>query len=55
MTLKQQMALHKKAEKAMREAVRKVVAEHRRIGAPLVVWKNGKVQYITAQKLRFGL
>ena len=55
MTLKQQIELHKKAEKAMRSAVRKVVEEHKRSGTPLVVWKNGRVQYIRAQKLKFNL
>jgi len=54
MTLKQQKELHKKAERAIRAAIRKVVEEHKRIGEPLVVWKNGKVAHIEAKKLSLG-
>lgn len=32
-----------KAIKAMRSAVAEVVEEHRRLGIPLAVWRNGKV------------
>ena len=31
------------ALRAMRRAARKLRAEHRRLGLPIIVWKNGKV------------
>jgi hypothetical protein len=31
------------ALRAMRRAARKLRAEHRRLGLPLIVWENGKV------------
>jgi len=44
--------LAQKAEKALKQAVRKVVKEHERAGVPLIVWKNGKVvrQRVTPSK-----
>jgi hypothetical protein len=39
------------AEKALKSAVKKVVAEHKRIKLPLVVWKKGKVVKIPAHKI----
>jgi len=38
-----------KAEVAMKEAVKKVVAQHKKDGRPLLVWKNGKVKKIPAK------
>jgi len=32
----------KRAERAFRRAARKLRAEHRRLGLPLIIWKNGK-------------
>ena len=37
----------------MRKAVEKVVAEHKKSGRPLVVWKNGKVARISAKSVKF--
>jgi hypothetical protein len=34
------------ALKCFRRAVRQVRAEHKRLGLPLVVWKDGRVQKI---------
>ena len=31
------------ALRAMRRAARQLRAEHRRLGLPIIVWKNGKV------------
>jgi NCAIR mutase (PurE)-related protein len=36
---------------ALKSAVRKVVAERKRTGSPLIVWKNGKVARIPAAKI----
>ena len=38
--------LMQKALKSFRRAVRQVRAEHKRLGLPLVVWKDGRVQKI---------
>ena len=54
MTKTQQSLLHNKAEKAMREAVIKVVKEHKRTGTPLSVWKNDKVTRIPAKQLKLS-
>ena len=43
--------LDKNAEKAMREAVRKLVEEHKKSGVSLAVWKNNKVVNISAARL----
>ncbi len=40
------MTLLDKAEAAMKEAVRKVVARHKKDGRPLFVWKDGKVKKV---------
>ncbi|MDE2222952.1 MAG: hypothetical protein KGK03_07760 [Candidatus Omnitrophica bacterium] len=52
MTKAQQIKLHNSAEKAMREAVKGVVVEHKKNGLPLAVWKNGKVVNILAKKVK---
>lgn len=43
-------ALQLKALKALKEAVREVVEEHRRSGRPLAVWRNGKVMKVSASQ-----
>jgi hypothetical protein len=37
-----------RAQRALRRAARKVRTENRRLGLPLIVWKEGKVQPIQA-------
>ena len=32
-----------KAEKALKQAVLKVIQDHARTGDPVVIWRNGKV------------
>ena len=46
--------VHKQAEKAMREAVAKVVRERRKSGQPVSIWKNGKVVTVSAKTIRLG-
>lgn len=43
--------LQTKALKALREAVREVIAQHKRAGRPLAVWRNGKVAKISASRV----
>ena len=40
-----------KANKALKEAVRQVVEDHKRTGRPLVVWSHGKVVRVPANRL----
>ena len=40
-----------KAEKALKQAVLKTMIDHKRTGDPIVVWKNGKVVWIPANKI----
>ena len=44
--------VHKQAEKAMREAVAKVVKERRSFGKSLSVLKNGKVVTVSAKSVK---
>ena len=37
-----------RGERALRRAARKVRAENRRLGLPLIVWKNGRTVAIPA-------
>lgn len=46
------LPLEKRAEMAMKAAVRKVIAEHARQGRPIYVWQDGKVVKISARELR---
>ena len=41
----------KQAEKALKKAVKNVIAEHKLRGLPLVIWRKGKVVKIPAHQL----
>lgn len=43
--------LNDMAVRAMREAVEDVVQTHRRLGLPLVVWRDGKAVLVSPEKL----
>lgn len=45
--MKKRMSLQDKAFAALKKAVRQVVAQHKKTGRPLAVWKNGKVVRIS--------
>jgi hypothetical protein len=40
-----------RAEEALREAVAEAIAEHRRNGVPIAVWRNGTVVRIPADQI----
>lgn len=40
-----------KAEVAMKVAARKVVADHKKTGRPLAIWKDGKAVNVSADSL----
>ena len=44
--MKKRMTILDKAEMAMKEAVKKVITQHKKSGQPIVVWKDGKVRKI---------
>ena len=44
-------AFFRNVEKALRIAVTNTIEEHRRMGDPIVVWKNGRVVKIPASKI----
>ena len=44
-------SLASKAERALRQAVRHIIKEHKRTGQPVVVWRSGKVVRIPAGRL----
>lgn len=50
--MKKRISLQEKAWAAMKQAIRQVVAEHKKSGRPMAVWKNGKVAYISARSVR---
>jgi hypothetical protein len=47
--MKKRMTILDKAEAAMKKAVKKVVAQHKKEGRPLAVWENGKVKKVAAK------
>ena len=51
MKTRNQTSLTDKAMKALTEAVAKAVEEHRRLGIPLAVWRNGKAVSIPAEEV----
>ena len=40
-----------RAEEALRKAVAEAIAEHRRKGIPIAIWRNGKVVRIPANQI----
>lgn len=46
-----ELTISEKAEKALKEAVQKVIEDHKRTGDPLVVWQNGRVAKIPPGRL----
>ena len=47
--MKNRMTIQDKAEAAMKKAVKKVVAQHKKDGRPLAVWEDGKVKKVAAK------
>ena len=48
---RKKLTLTEKATKALREAVAKAVEEHRRLGIPLAIWRDGKAVAVPAEEL----
>ena len=49
--MKRGITIQDKAVLAIKSAIRQVVAEHKKSGRPLAIWKNGKMARIAANKL----
>ena len=45
------MSLVEKAEAALKDAVAGVIQEHKQLGLPLVIWRNGKVVHVPPEEL----
>jgi hypothetical protein len=46
-----QLPIYVREEMAMKQALAKVLADHKRRGVPLAVSRNGKVVWMTAEEL----
>ncbi len=45
------LPLKVKAEMALKEAVAEAIAEHKRRGNPIAIWRDGKVVVIPAEEI----
>jgi hypothetical protein len=45
------LPLSVKAEMALKEAVAEALAEHKRLGNPIAVWRNGKAVWIPPEEI----
>ena len=52
MKKRKSLTMTEKALQALRDAVAKVVEDHRRSGRPLAVWRDGKAVSVAAAKLK---
>ena len=48
----QRLPMERRAELALREAVRDVITEHARLGLPLYIGRKGKVVKLSPSKVR---
>ena len=47
-----EMTLTQKAELALKAAVKKTMAEHKKRGEPVAVWKDGKAIWLPADEIK---
>ena len=52
---KRTVSLGTLATRAMRSAMEKAVLEHRRMGVPMAVWRDGKVVQLSASRIRLPI
>ena len=45
------LPLSVKAEMAMKEAVAEALAEHKRLGNPIAVWRDGKAVWVPPEEI----
>ena len=46
-----EMSMTFRAEEALKKAVARAIADHKRTGDPIVVWRDGKVVKIPAEQI----
>ena len=51
---KRKVSLGTLALRAMRRGVEKAVLEHRRLGVPMAIWRDGKVVQVSASHIRLS-
>jgi hypothetical protein len=49
---KENMSIISKAEAALKEAVAGVIADHKKSGDPIVVWRDGAAVSVPADKIK---
>jgi len=49
--MKKRLSMQDKAELAMKVAAQKVVADHKKTGRPLAIWKDGKAVNVSVHKI----
>ena len=49
--MKKKDSLEYKAMAAMKKALKGVIAQHKKSGRPIPIWENGKLKYISPNKL----
>jgi len=49
--IQRKIPMEKMAEKALQEAVAEVIADHKRTGDPLIVWRDGKVAHVPPEQI----
>jgi len=49
--MKKRMTMQDKAEAAIKVAVRKAIAEHKKSGRPIAIWENGRAVNVPASKI----
>ena len=49
--IQSKIPMEKMAEKALQEAVAEVIADHKRTGEPLIVWRDGKVAHVPPEQI----
>ena len=46
-----EMSMASRAEEALKKAVARAIADHKRTGDPIVVWRDGRVVKIPAEQI----
>lgn len=46
--MKKVIDIQKKAESALKKAIKEVIVRHKQAGRPLSVWRDGKVQKVSS-------
>jgi hypothetical protein len=52
MQKKKRMSLQDKAEAAIKDAVRKVIEQHKKTGRPLSIWRDGRVVHVSPDSVK---